>query len=467
MPVGAARRLLTGLCAALVCAAAPGSRADEVGDLEGFGDDEFSDDFEVDVDEPSAPQRWWDLDGSVAVSSSWNYLSHRSPPTAPPPNGVSWTGLSRLRTRLNLQLDLELPHDFELRVSPYIWYDFTYLIRGISRYTQQVIDKYEWEGDFQDSYIQGPLLDDLDIRIGRQVVNWGRSDSLRVLDILNPLDNREPGRADIEDLRWAVGMAKLDWYVGRWTLTGVAIPEMRFDDLPAFGNDFNPLPVRSPPTRKPNSFRDWEFAGRIGAIFEGWDFSVQYAWYFDDLPRLRSDLRLHHDRLMQAGAGANYTVGSWLFKGEAAWLDGFRFTSFEPGVGLETSDKKSRFDAMLGVEYYGISETTVAVEIVNRYIFDYDGLVLGFPAFLRENSTTYAIRYTADWMNQRLRTTVLALLFGYKVQDGVVLRFQGDYTIRDGLVLTAGMLIFKSGDLPPLDTWGSNDRVFVDIKWSF
>ena len=121
MSVGAARRLLTGLCAALVCAAAPGSRADaadDIGDLEGFGDAEFSDDFEVDVDPPSTPQRWLDLDGSVDVSSSWNYLSHRSPRTAPPPNGVSWTGLSRLRTRLNLQLDLEVPHDFNVVATP-------------------------------------------------------------------------------------------------------------------------------------------------------------------------------------------------------------------------------------------------------------------------------------------------------------------------------------------------------------
>ena len=62
---------------------------------------------------------------------------------------------------------------------------------------------------------------------------------------------------------------------------------------------------------------------------------------------------------------------------------------------------------------------------------------------------------------------MLAVLFGYEVQDGASVRLQGDYTIRDGLVLTAGMLIFAEGDLPPLSDWGDNDRVFVDLKWSF
>ena len=304
---------------------------DELDDVLGGFEDEESEAFDVDVPDEIFEEEtpFFDFDGSVEFSPSVNYLSH----SAPGPNGpVSYTGVSRLRTRLNLQLDLELPRDFEVRVSPYIWYDFSYILRGISEFTDQVIDEYEWEGDFQESYLQGPLLENLDLKIGRQVVNWGRSDSLRVLDILNPLDNREPGRADIEDLRWAIGMAKLDYYWGPWTFTAVAIPEMRFDDLPPVGSDFNPSPIRLPPTRKPNSFRDWEFAGRIDGTFEGWDFSVQGAWFFEDIARLgcnpspcedlSTDLRFKHDRLIQAGAGANYTFGSWLFKAEAASLYG-------------------------------------------------------------------------------------------------------------------------------------------------
>jgi hypothetical protein len=469
---------LAALAALLLGAAAP-ARGDDVGELGGFGEDE---DFEVqvDTDQPLVPKRWWDVDGSIAISTSWNYLAHHS--DAPPPQGPSYTGLARLRTRLNLELDLDLPHEFKVRASPYVWYDWTYLIRGIGQYTDKVINEYEWEFDLQDTYIEGPLADDVDIKIGRQVVNWGRSDSVRVLDVLNPLDNREPGRADIEDLRWAVGMAKVDYYHRPWTFTVVAIPEMRFDDLPPVGSDFNPLPVQPVPKKEPDSFENWEFAGRLRGIFEGWDVSLQGAWYFEDIPTLRcrnspcvAGLRFEYERLWHVGAGANYTLGSWLFKGEVAWIDGFQYTTCEPqpcdplagSVFSTDPDTKYRLDGMLGVEYYGITDTTIAVEAVNRYIVGYDELVLSLPVFLRENSTTWAIRYTADWLNQRLRTTLLALLFGYKLQDGAILRFQGEYTLRDGLVLTAGLLLYHKGDLPPLDTWGRNDRFFVDLKWSF
>ncbi len=453
---------------ALCCLALAGPAAgDDVGNMWGFEDDE---DFEVDVDiDPADPiqERWWDLDGSIGITTSWNYLEHRS--AGPPPNGTDWTGLSRMRARLNLQLDVELPRNFELRVTPYGWYDFAFLINGIGRFSRQVINNYEWEVDFQDSYIQGPLLENLDVKIGRQVVNWGRSDTLRVIDVLNPLDNREPGRADIEDLRWAIGMAKVDFYHGPWTFTAIGIPEMRFDELPPPGSDFNPLAERLGPIRRPNDFEDWEAAAAVKGIFEGWDVSAHFAYFYEDVPTLRATptgLRQGHSRLWLAGAGGNYTIGSWVLKGELAWLDGFQLTRQEE-FGLVTGGGEMRLDALIGVEYYGLSEHTFAIEVANRYLPDHDGLLIGFPAFLRQNSTEYAIRWSADWFNARLSTTVLAVLFGYEVQDGAIVRLQGDYTIRDGLVLTAGMLIFAEGDLPPLSDWADNDRVFVDIKWSF
>jgi len=122
---------------------------------------------------------------------------------------------------------------------------------------------------------------------------------------------------------------------------------------------------------------------------------------------------------------------------------------------------------MGGIEYYGFDETTLALEIVNRHIFDYEKAMLGVPSFVRENSVEYAFRYTTDWMNARLSTTLLAMVFGYKAQDGAVVRAEGSYTFRDGLVGTLGLLIYADGELPPLDLWGNNDRVFIDIKYSF
>ncbi len=444
-----------------------GFDSDEEEDEFGFDSEDEEDEFGFDSDEEgfdyeaetgSETARWWDLDGSLGVSSSINFISHESA------TGTDFTGVSRLRLRLNLQLDIDLPREWDLRITPYIWYDFSYLINGRDNFTSQVLEAYEWEGDFQESYIEGPILENVDLKIGRQVVNWGRSDSLRVIDVLNPLDNREPGRADIEDLRWAIGMIRADWYPSsKWQLQAIAIPEMRFDDLPPVGSDFNPLTVEIP-TEEPKSFEHWEFAGAVRGIFEGWDASLHYAWFYEDIPRLELTPAFtpvfRFNRLHMVGAGANYAWDAWLFKAELAGFEGFRYFA-DPG------QDHWRLDAMAGVEYYGFNDHTLALEIVNRHVFDYDDSFRGGPDFVRENNTEYALRWTGDWLNARLQTTLLALMFGVDFRDGAVIRAQGSYTFRDGLVGTLGILLYEAGDLPPLSDWGRNDRVFIDLKWSF
>jgi hypothetical protein len=476
--MAAVRRLAAALALAL---AVPAARADDLDEvLEGFEtDEEFERVPSRETDEPLVAERWWDLSGSLDLSSSVAYLDHRST------TGTDWTGLTKLRTRLNLELDLELPveefapglplEDWKARFSGFVWYDFAYVANGRGQFTSQVLRNYEFDGDLQETWIQGTLFERLDAKLGRQVVNWGRSDNVRVIDVLNPLDNREPGLNDIEDLRRPLGMLRFDFRASpQWSLQAIAIPEIRFDKNPPFGSDYYPIAIPPPPRDKPGTT---EFAAAAWGVFEGWDLSFHYANVYDDLPRLRPvpaatplgfDLERHHSRLHMGGTGANYTVGSWLFKGELAYLDGIEYLILGdgPAGAPPSTDEKPRLDAMIGVEYYGISETTIAIEAVNRHIFDYDDSMLD-TEFTRENAVEYAIRYTAEWLNARLRTTAVALLFGARVQDGAVVRLQADYTFRDALIGTAGIVLYQGGDLLPLSAWKRNDRLFFELEYSF
>lgn len=454
----------------LVCALlalAPLATADDgdVGDMGGFEDDEPAGEYEFDTTSTEEADRWWNIDGSVGVSTSINWNRHRSA------TGTDFSDLQRLRLRLNLQLDARLPYDWKFRASPHIWYDFAYAIQGFSNYTNNVINDYEWEGEFQDTYLEGPLLPGLDLKIGRQVVNWGRSEQLRVLDVLNPLDQREPARADIEDLLRSVGMAKLDWTVNsNWTVTGIAIPEIRFSDLPSFGSDFNPQGFGPPAPifneQSPDDFENWEAAAAVRGIFEGWDISFHYAYFFDDNPvarplifQLGAPVKFVHPRLHLFGAGGNYTFGSWLIKGELVYIEGLQYTG--------DNDHRGRIDALFGIEYYGISENTFAFEVTERHVIGHNAFIRAAPNFVRQDKIDYALRWSADWMNARLTTTVVGVLLGHKFQDGAIIRAQADYDFMDGLTGTIGILMFQAGTFPPINRFASNDRVFIDIKYSF
>ncbi len=87
----------------------------------------------------------------------------------------------------------------------------------------------------------------LDLKFGRQIVIWGKPDSIRITDIINPLDNRNPGIVDIEDLRLNETMTRLDYYFGDWNLSGILIHEPRLDIEVVFGSDYRPSNVFGSP----------------------------------------------------------------------------------------------------------------------------------------------------------------------------------------------------------------------------
>jgi len=291
-------------------------------------------------------------------------------------NGTYFGNIQRLRLRGDLQLDLRLPYDWKARAQGFAAYDYAYAIHGRSNYTDPVLQEYEVQAQILDLYVEGSVTSFLDLKLGRQVVNWGRSDTLRVNDILNPLDNREPGLADIENLRLPVTMIKADAYWRQWSLSAIVIPEIRFDWDPPPGNDFfpsldfgpgdlPPLPpppipsdvlalippdqlaafqarlaapggrsasssvVIEPPDRSASRWGETpEFAGAITGIFSGWDVSLYVARVYQNrttslvnLPTFNTTPIIRDDDLVtHVGAGGNYTLGGWLLKAEMGYV---------------------------------------------------------------------------------------------------------------------------------------------------
>jgi hypothetical protein len=156
-----------------------------------------------------------------------------------------------------------------------------------------------------------------------------------------------------------------------------------------------------------------------------------------------------------------------------AYFDGIDYTlsapMFAAGVGIVNapsgSDKKQRADVLFGVEYFGFSNTALSLEIANRHIVDYEASMQLF--YEKRDLMETAVRYTGNFINDRLEVTALAIAFGERAQDGALWRLQAAYDVRDALVLTVGVVDYRYGDLPPFTTIENNDRVFAELKYSF
>jgi hypothetical protein len=501
-------------------------------DAEGSDDEDLDDALEGFDDEPTSPssgaaesaqaERFWDLTGSVSLGAAYNLCPHYASvgpdPTAQ--NGTYWGNLQRLRLRGDLQLDVALPFDWKGRAQGFVFYDYAYAIHGKSNYTDVVLDEYEFWGEVLDLWVQGSVTSWLDLKLGRQVVNWGRSDTLRVTDVLNSLNNRDPGLTDIENLRLPSTMAKIDAYWGAWTFSAIVIPEIRFDYDPPPGHDFFPfidfadIPDPLPPLTKAlildflqaggggnatipreatQRVDQWgsapEYAGSITGIFSGWDVSLYVARIYQNrttpiisLPSFSApQFFTDDDRVTMVGAGGNYTTGSWLLKAEIAWFDELDYAFLQPvpytlaGVIAQTelpyavnTTQLSRLDWMAGVEYYGLTDVTVALELAHRYVMDYDPLLQYLPNYVYEQNVEIALRISSDLMNDRLHLTALGLvLVNEQGFFGSTIRLQAGYELMDGLLLEGGLLYFVGSDFVPFDTWEDNDRLFLKLKYSF
>lgn len=373
-------------------------------------------------------------------------------------------GLSSLRSQLNLTADFTLPGSWRGRVAGHGFFDTAFGVNGRLNYPTAFLDIYESDLELGEAYVQGALSPDLDLKLGRQIVVWGKSDMLRVTDILNPLDKREPGLTDIRDLRLPVTMAKLDFYFGNWNFSAMAIPETRFNKMPVFGSDFFPGAGPAPVDDQPGEgFGSTEYALALNGTFTGWDLSLYGASVFNDAPHAvatSAGLRRRHARLSMAGASANIGAGNWLLKGEAAMLDGLQFLN-APGRSF------SRLDMLVGFDYTGFSWGTVTMEAANRHILGFDPVIAGGPEDARKDDFEIALRAATSLMNDRLDLSAVVSVQGVHGENGGFQRLEASYDISDQAKVKFGGVNYVSGNKVFFQNIGDNDRVYAKFEFRF
>ena len=407
--------------------------------------------------------------GRLNLSSAW--AISRSRPGA---GETDWRGVSSLKSGVFLEFDMDIFDSWTVKVTGDIFYDGIYALNGRTRYVGDTLDHYEHGGEIREAFIQGRLSPRLDIKVGRQKVAWGKSDYIRVTDVLNPVNLREPGKTDLEDIRIPVFMTKLDYYWGAWNLSGIAIHERRLNKEPVHGSMFYAWPGAPLPEKTPsNRFSKTEYAAAASGSFSGMDVSFYYADYYEKTPYLvmtgPSVFEKRHSAVKMAGADFNLAKGSWLLKSEAAFFDGIRFSDrMNPATSAPLSlsgNSYSKANILAGLEYSGFSDATIAIETMNSHIIGFDdGLKSGGE---KKNRLSTSIAATRSFFNDRLDASALATIYGENGGDGALFRLKGEYEWTDSVSVSGGAVFYESGDLSFFEKIGGNDMLFLDVQYSF
>ncbi|CAA6804574.1 MAG: Unknown protein [uncultured Sulfurovum sp.] len=420
-------------------------KKDAVDDImEGFDDEPISSSKKNNSKKPKVKEAQGALTGRITEQTAYAYSSE-----------TPHDNFSSLKSSLLLDYEYKFENGFKFKTNAKAYYDAIYSLRGREKYTKDELHELESEVELFDAYIEGSLADNLDMKLGRQVVVWGRSDTIRITDVLNPLDNRRPGIVDIEDLRLPVAMAKFDYFVDDWRITPMAILEQRFSKNPPAGSVFNASSTSIPNDEKHNDILP---ALSIGAEFSGWDANFYAAQLRDDAGYFANG-KLQHDKVNMFGAAFNVLNGSWLLKSELAHFDGLKYTT--------TQQKEfKRSDGLVGVEYNGIADTLISYDASLRKIHDYDNRLKNERFEVQEDTYQHAFRVSSDFMNATLHANYLVSLFGKSLDKGGFQRAWIKYDIADAIYANVGVIDYLSGS-QQFDAIADNDMIFLDVSYSF
>lgn len=401
----------------------------------------------------------WRLGGSLETGAAWSYLSHR-----PPSAKLDYQGLTSWKSLLRLEVDGQLGPGWLVHASGHAWYDLAYTIRGREQFSSQMLEGMEEEAELDQAYIRGPLAPGLELKLGRQVVNWSRSDLFGGLAVFNPQDQREPGMYGPRDTLLPVAMAHLEWAVRPWSLALVFQPEQRFDKLPLFGSDFYPFSFPLPPRESLGAglgSAGWGF--RLGRDFPGYSLAVFGASYSRerDLVGLTETVSLRPaDRLWLAGMSGDLARGNFVFKLDAGVVDGLKYYQL-PG------ESKTRLDFTAGVDYAGFTDTTLIFEVAYRHLFGLDGDMAGRLDMPRRDTLVSGLKLVRTFLRERLAAGCTYYLIGLDGSHGGAQKLSLTYKLMDGVLLSCGAIFFQSGDNYLFEHIGNNDRLFLKVVYSF
>jgi hypothetical protein len=277
--------------------------------------------------------------------------------------------------------------------------------------------------DLHEAYVKlrmGPL----DLRIGQQVVVWGKADEFNPTDFINPEDYREFLSLGKADRKIGIFYPKVDYYLGDFKLEFLVIPFFTPSEIPV--DTANPWTLRQlrdlyhdPRIRVGESDRpesvleNAEYAARFGAALSGFDFSFCVYSGTSDLPvMVRTGfippdtviITPTYERYQALGFDFATVLRGWGVRGECAFIpEGFyETTDLSDMDGVEESPSLSFVlgtDRSFGGELYlnlqwierilfAYKEGMKEDRIVNRFVASasrslfYDELEIGFSAMV-------------------------------------------------------------------------------------
>jgi hypothetical protein len=332
----------------------------------------------------------------------------------------------------------------------------------------------EVDVDFREGYIDY-TYEDLDFRLGRQVITWGVGHLIFINDVWSKdWESYFSGRP-MEYLKSGVDGARIRYSGDVFNLEFVFLPTFEPDTMPGSNrfSYFDPfVMITNRETVEPErSFENSEIGLRLYTQLAGFDVSGYfYKGYWHepalgmDNPMMPSKLTYWYPELNVYGASAQGAGLGGILSFEVGYYD-----SREDEDGLNPMIKNSEMRFLVGYSKTLMEDFNLGLQYFRKNFLDYDNylatLPMGMPA-----SEDYRDEITISLRRQLMQQKLTLALFAYysPVDEDYYLIPSMTYKLSDDLSVTAGGNFF-GGDKPTtfLGQFDDNDNMYLSVRYDF
>jgi len=397
-------------------------------------------------------------------------------------------------------LDLTFAWRYEwltLNAAGHVEYDAAYAYQS-EIYSTEDLEAYQFLAMPRDLNLSIELSR-VDITLGRQVVTWGEGDVLSPVDVVNPRDQREPGLADLDDIRIPVLATRLGYFFNKQRFELIVVHQPEYGLRPPPLGTFSALPavlqsgsvrfdLDSVQERKTFHYGDEpsDFGLETQQFFFRWQYkgsgldlalhiaSVLYREGVMIIPSSAAMLDptisevvigFEHPRYTMGGVSGALPVGGFIFKWEAAIeiqkpVTVTTSNNVSTSIGAEPTDIGT---LMTGLTYSGFTDTTVALEVQKSY-----ALAAPDSASFDPNMPIIAARSNHSFFKEDLKLNLAASMFGWQAEYGWLVRGDINYRVVQGVSAALGYMLYEPADeLGPIAGYDRHDRLFLRLRWDF
>lgn len=351
--------------------------------------------------------------------------------------------------------------------------------RTVSRLSRRLFIGDRTNLELREFYYQTRIAKKLNLTLGKQQIVWGETDGLKLLDIVNPQNFREFILDDFEDSRIPLWSVKGEFDLSDIGVQLIWIPDNSYHitqnfDTPFFTRSLFQLPpegvsvIFNEADRPKRFLKDSDVGFKLSTFKKGWDISLNYFYYYDDLPAFYNLLELTNpdgpqlvispefERQHLIGGTFNKVVGSSTLRGEVAYIfnQNFNASDISTNRGVVTSNV---YKSALGIDYIK-GENIISAQLFSDVIIN-DISVHNRDRF----ETNTSLKLSREMMNDNLSAEVL-WVHNYNHSDGYV-RPQVSYWLNSStqLLLESGLFYGNKNRL--FGQFRDRNRLSIGMRW--